>query len=215
MVQAYWKNHLFWSLIILPLLFQGCGTYNFANVMPNIQVVTQKSKAVSVATSDQRHYVLTGTCPPTYVGIRRGGYGNPFRVYTESGLPLADDLTKAVSESLSNRGYKSSPVFVKYTDDYTKILGLLKERKAESSLLFVIKKWDSDTFVNIGLDYEIELTVFNEGMTKLASTSVSEKGDRPGSILFDESVAEREVTNAFKKALETLLNDPKILLAIQ
>ncbi len=38
---------------------------------------------VAVATVDERPYVLNGKNPPTYVGIIRGGFGNPFNRYTE------------------------------------------------------------------------------------------------------------------------------------
>ena len=106
-------------------------------------------------------------------------------------------------------------MYVKYTDDQNKILGLLIERKPERALLFVIKKWESDTYMNIRLVYDIELTVYNAESTKLASASISENKTLPGSFWDPPSAARSEVPRAFKKALQTLLNDPKILLAIQ
>jgi hypothetical protein len=216
-MQASGKN-LFWCLIVLAILLQGCAVgnkYNFSDVGANLQAVPAKVKHFAVATSDQRKVVLSGECAPTYVGMQRAGLGNPWRVNTESGLPLADDLTKAVSESLSKKGYNSLPVYIKYIDDQNKILELLSERKAERALLFIIKKWESDTYMNIGLDYEIELTVYTAELEKIASASISENKDLPGSFWDPPSAARREVPIAFKKALEGLLNDPKVLLAIQ
>jgi hypothetical protein len=216
-MQTSGKN-LFWGFIILAILLQGCAVgnkYNFSDVRADLQIASAKVKNVSVATSDQRKVVMSGECAPTYAGMQRAGFGNPWRVNTESGLPLADDLTKAVSESLSKKGYNSLPVYVKYADDRSRILELLRERKAEKYLLFIIKKWESDTFTNIGLDYEIELTVYNDALIKLASASVAEKRDIPGSAWDPPTAAKREIPLAFKKALENLLNDPKILLAIE
>ena len=216
-MQALGKN-LFWCLIVLVILLQGCAVgnrYNFSDVRADLQVVSANVKHVAIATSDQRKVVLSGECAPTYVGMQRAGFGNPWRVNTESGLPLADDLTKAVSESLSKKGYNSLPVYVKYSDDQSRILELLRERKAERTLLFIIKKWESDTFMNIGVDYEIELTVYNVELVKLASASIAENKDLPGSFWDPPSAARKEIPIAFKKALETLLNDPKVLPVLQ
>ena len=216
-MQASGKN-LFWCLIVLAILLQGCAVgnkYNFSDVRADLQLVPAKVKNVAVATSDQRKVVVSGECAPTYVGMQRAGLGNPWRVNTESGLPLADDLTKAVSESLSKKGYNSIPVYVKYADDQSRILELLGERKAERSLLFIIKQWESDTYMNIGLDYEIELTVYDEELVKLASVSIAEDRDLPGSFWDPPSAARMEVPIAFKKVIETLLNDPNILHVIQ
>ena len=216
-MQASGKN-LFWCLIVLVILLQGCAVgnrYNFSDVRADLQVVSANVKHVAIATSDQRKVVLSGECAPTYVGMQRAGFGNPWRVNTESGLPLADDLTKAVSESLSKKGYNSLPVYVKYSDDQSRILELLRERKAERALLFIIKKWESDTFMNIGVDYEIELTVYNAELVKLASASIAENKDLPGSFWDPPSAARKEIPIAFKRALETLLNDPKVIPVLQ
>jgi hypothetical protein len=212
------EKNLFWFLIVLVILLQGCAVgnkYNFSEVGADLQGVPAQVKHVAVATSDQRRVILSGECASTYVGMQRAGLGNPWRVNTESGLPLADDLTKAVSESLSKKGYDPLPVYIKYSDDQSRILELLRERKAERSLLFTIKRWESDTYMNIGLEYEIELIVYNAGLEKLASVSVAESKNLPGSFWDPPSAARREVPIAFKKALETLLNDPKVLLVIQ
>jgi len=211
-------KNLFWCLIVIALILQGCAVgnkYNFSDVRADLQVAPAKVKQIAVATSDQRKVVISKECPPTYVGMQRAGLGNPWRINTDSGLPLADDVTKAVTESLAQKGYKLLPVYVKYTDSQSSVLESLKERKAERALLFIIKKWESDTYRNIGLDYEIELTVYNADLVKLASASAAENKTLPGSFWDPPAAARREVPIAFKKVLEALLNDTKILAALQ
>ena len=216
-MKVYGKN-LFWCLFGLAIFLQGCAVgnvYNLSNVRADLQGVSAQVKHVAVATSDQRRVVVTGECAPTYIGMQRAGFGNPWRVNTASGLPLADDVTKAVSESLSKKGYNPLPVYIKYSDDESRISELLGAKKAERSLLFTIKKWESDTYMNIGLDYEIELTVYNRELEKLASARVVENKNLPGSFWDPPLAAKREVPMAFKAALEALLNDPKVLRVIQ
>ncbi len=212
------RKNIFGCLILCVFILNGCAVgnvYNFSDTKADLQISPAKGKSAAVATHDQRAAILSGECGPAYVGIQRAGFGNPWRVNTESGLPFADDLTKAVSESLSARGYRSLPVYIKYSDDRTKILELMKANKAERNLLFIIKKWESDTYTNIGLNYEIELNVFDANLIKLASTSIAEVKNIPGSAWDPPRAARREVPLAFKQVLENLLNDPKIQLVIQ
>ena len=212
------KGTLFGCLVLAFIFLNGCAVgnrYNLSDARPDIQVTSPKIKNVAVAASDQRKVVLSGECDPSYVGMQRGGFGNPFRVSTESGLPLADELTKSVSESLSQKGYNSVPVYIKYGKDPGLIAPLLKESKADRYLLFVIKKWESDTYQNIGLEYEIELTVYDSDMQKKASVSVAEHKDIPGSAWNPPAAAKEQVPIAFKNVLEKLLNYPAILAAIQ
>jgi len=70
------------------------------------------NETVGVATLDQRPYVLSGNKKPSFVGLSRGGYGNPFDVETPKSAPLADEISESVSRSLAERGFKSSVVKV-------------------------------------------------------------------------------------------------------
>jgi hypothetical protein len=65
------------------------------------------------------------------------------------------------------------------------------------------------------LTYEVELNVYDENLIKLASASIAEVKNIPGSAWDPPRAARREVPLAFKQVLEILLNDPKIKLAIQ
>src|SRR2546428_9600965 len=78
------------------LLLSGCAIgnrYAYQTVVASPQV--SGTTAVSIATYDQREYVRSGTKDPQFVGLQRGGYGNPFDVRTEGDRPLADAMTTA------------------------------------------------------------------------------------------------------------------------
>ena len=72
--------------------------YRFAETREDINVAGQKS--IAVASVDKRHTVVVGESPPEYVGMQRGGFGNPFNVTTESDLPFADAVSKSISLTL-------------------------------------------------------------------------------------------------------------------
>jgi hypothetical protein len=202
----------------LGFLAQGCAVgnkYNFTDIRADLQVSSTRQSNVAVATLDQRQDILSGTCPPTYVGMQRGGFGNPWRVNTLSDLPLAEDMTKAVSESLAKKGFKTTPVIVVHTLSEQQAKQALSAKQAERSILIVIKKWESDTYMNIGLDYYLRLMVLGSNQTTLAETFTAENKTIPGSFWDPPSAAKEQIPIAFKQALEKLLNDPKIIAALE
>lgn len=212
------QKKLFLCLVLFVLMLSGCAVgnvYNFTDTRADIKYSLVSGKSAAVATHDQRADVVKGICDPSYVGMQRAGFGNPWRVHTASGLPFADDVTKAVAESLSGKGYQAIPVFVKAADDRARVMELMRANKAERNLLFIVKKWESDTYTNIGLTYDVELNVFDEDMNKLAEVSAVENKTIPGSVWDPPSAARREIPLAFQQILENLLNNQKIRMSLQ
>ena len=90
--------------IIIAGLSGGCAVgqkYHYDNVIGDLYV--SGNKTIGVVTQDKRPYILSGKKTINFVGIMRGGYGNPFNVVTESGQPLVDDMTQSICLSLSKR----------------------------------------------------------------------------------------------------------------
>ena len=205
-------------LLFLALLLQGCAAgnvYKLSDVRATLQASPPKDNSVAVATLDKRDVIVSKRCPPTYIGMQRAGLGNPWRVNTASGLPLSDDVTKAVSESLAIRGYRAIPVTVSYDLTEQKVKELLIQKEADRSIFIIIKQWESDTYTNIGLTYDIALMVFGPNQTLLAETSVADTRNIAGSFLNPPAAAKEKVPEAFRAVLEALLNDSKVIAALQ
>ena len=217
MKKANYKYFLF-IFCLLALFTQGCAVgnkYNFADTRADLQVSGSRQVNVAVATLDKREAVVSGECAPTYVGMQRAGFGNPWRVNTQSGQPLADDITMAVSESLTQKGFTALPVYVSFRQTENEALQSLIEKKPQRSVFILLKKWESDTYMNIGLDYELRLKVGDANQAILAETATAEKRSIPGSFWDPPAAAKEQVPIAFKQVLEKLLNDPKVLAALK
>ena len=65
-----------------------------------------------MATQDRREYVLSGNKDPQFVGLQRGGYGNPFDVRTSDDRPLAEDMTTAIVAAMAGRGFQPVPILI-------------------------------------------------------------------------------------------------------
>lgn len=203
---------------LLILLIQGCAIgnkYNFADTRADLQISGSRQVSVAIATLDKREVVVTQECAPTYVGMQRAGLGNPWRVNTNSGLPLADEITKAVSESLTNKGFNTSPVYVSFAQTENEAFKAMLEKKFNRSIFILLKKWESDTYVNIGLEYDLRLKVVNADQSILAETAAAEKKTIEGSFWDPPAAAKEQIPLAFKQVLEKLLNDPKVLAALK
>ena len=66
------------------------------------------SKTFSLEVTDRRPYVTHGKKVPSYLGIYRGGYGNPFDVVNKGKVALADQM-KADLMPASTRAFGTTP----------------------------------------------------------------------------------------------------------
>jgi hypothetical protein len=93
-----------WMLFVL-LGLSGCAVGNqhqYAGVAPDLTLKATHSVAVVVV--DRRPYVVSGDKDPDFVGLQRGGFGNPFDVTTASGKALASDIADDVTAAPQEAG---------------------------------------------------------------------------------------------------------------
>lgn len=199
-------------LILCCVLLASCAIGNQQSYHDAIADINASGNiTVAVGTHDQRQYVLSGQSSPNYVGMQRGGYGNPFNVTTLSGKTLAEDMTASICNSLSARGFKTVAVTVTHSDTRDRVLEKMRAQKSERLLLLSLNEWQSDTYQNTGLAYDIKLDVFDAEGKKLAETALKGNDNLGGSFWNPPAYAKEAVPKAFKEKIEALLNDKNIL----
>jgi hypothetical protein len=204
----------FFLLIIFILSSCAVGNqHNYHDTIANI--TTTGSITVATATHDQRQHILSGQSPPNYVGMQRGGWGNPFNVTTASGKPLADDITTSICNSLSSKGFKAVAVSVSHSDSRDKIMEKMKEAESERLLLFTLNEWQSDTYTNTGLSYDVKIEVFNSNGKRLAEKSIKGDDNLGGSFMNPPAHAKEVIPKAFREKIEVLLNSEDILKTLR
>jgi hypothetical protein len=198
------------------ILAYGCAIgnkYQFADVTADIQAANKIY--VAVASLDQRQTVLSGESPVDYVGMQRGGFGNPFNVTTQSGLPFADAVSQSICQSLKEKGFNAESVLIKLGTPEKGALKQLLAKQAERSIFVNIIQWESDTYSNIGLTYDLTLTVFDENGSAVAQAIAKDTTTIPGSFVNPPAAAREKIPAAFKDMIERLLNDPQVRNALQ
>lgn len=202
--------------LALVLLLAGCAVGNkiqYANGKPTIGI--SGTHAVAVASHDQRPYVVSGDKPVTFVGLQRGGFGNPFNVTTASGGPLADDFSTAIQSALDAKGYSATVVRVTPSESQETVASRLRAAGAERQVWLTLREWKSDTFNSTALIFDVSLRILDGSGAPLADESFSGREDLGGSMLNPPSHAKKAVPDAFRRKLEEWFSNPEIVRALQ
>lgn len=192
------------AFVCIAAVLGGCAfgqKITYSDTVADVEASGNKS--VAVATLDQRPYVITGDKKPSFVGLSRGGYGNPFDVLTVSGAPLADEFSASISRSLSERGFKSSVVKVAASQSRRATIDQLRGAGAERLVLISLKEWKSDKYMRTSLIYDVTVKVFDTAGEELATASFHG----------DEVVG--DVPTAFRSKIEEWFGDSKIVAALK
>ena len=202
-------------LLIAPLLV-GCAVgnrhaYHTVQAEPNVS----GSGALGVATHDQRPYVVNGGKDPQFVGLQRGGFGNPFDIRTAGDRPLAEDMTQALASALKRKGFEAVPVVVAASDSADVVRSKLAQSGAPRAVLLTLREWKSDTYTNTALLYDISLRVVDRNGLALGEKRLQGRDDLGGSAWNPPAHAKQAVPSAFKAKVEELLGDEAIVAALR
>ena len=195
------------------LLLGACavgGTYNYAD-MPIAMQGVSTTGTIAIAVHDTRPYVLSGNKQPGFVGLARGGYGNPFDVATESGGPLAIEIRDALARALKARGATPMAVAIPHSDTNTAARAKLLETRAQRQVLLTLREWKTDTMMSTDLHYDTTLSVYDQSGNQLAHHSL--KGmDALGNL----GLSPKEgISKATAKKLDSLFDDSRIAGALR
>ena len=209
-------GRLFTPLALAALLATGCAVGNVHNYRDAAFPLEKDSgQAVAVAVQDQRPYVLDGNKGPEFVGLSRGGFGNPFSVTTASGQPMADDMARAVASSLETAGYRPTVVPLSPKETLDAVRAKLSAAQTPRSLYLAVREWKSDTYMGTSLTYDLTLSVLDTRGMPLADKSDRGKRDLGGSAWNPPAHARKAAPEMFSKMMGEFLADEGIRKALR
>jgi hypothetical protein len=194
-------------------ILAGCAfgrTYSYADAPISLQGVAS-SGTIAVGVQDARSYVTSGGKPEKFVGLMRGGFGNPFDVNTQSGTPLAVEMRDALAKSLKAKGATVSSVVISPSETASRAKRALMATNSRRLVLITLNEWKSDTMMNTSLYYDVKLDVMDEMGNSLATNQV--KGsDNLGSLGLSPNAG---IGASFVKKLDTLFDDEKVISVLK
>ena len=161
-------------LILACMLLVGCAAGNRYNYREGIASLPLKASSYSVlvlTVEDLRPYVLNGDKKPDFVGLQRGGFGNPFEVTTASGKPLTDDMAVLIASSLEKSGYKV--VISEGKPEMSRVRQLAQENNTDRIVWLKVRDWKSDIYMSIGLKFDLHLAVYDASGKLLGENTLS------------------------------------------
>jgi len=206
------------GVLLMSGVLMACAAGNrhcYDDVVATVQYSATES--IVVATVDQRPYVLKHDKTAQFVGLSRGGYGNPFDITTDSGKPLSDDVTHATAASLRAKGFDVAEVHTEVGDAPTNAVQALQASGKPRGIVIVLREWKSDTYGGTALIYDASLTVYDHAGVALAAASIHGRDDLGGNALTTlnpPAHAKQVIPPAFKAKLEQLLNDASVQAAL-
>ncbi len=166
------------------------------------------SGTVALGVRDARPYVVSGNKPETFVGLMRGGFGNPFDVNTKSGKALATDMRDVIEKAFVKRGMQVSTVTIPPSQDARRAASTIAAAAGRRKVLVTLEEWKSDTMIRTELLFDVTLVVYDDKGAEIARNRL--KGTEPLAPSPHTSAPE-----AFSRKFETLFDDDKIIAALR
>ncbi len=161
---------------------------------------------VTVAVYDQRPYVVNQKKDPNFVGILRGGFGNPFNISTESLKPLAHDMSAALVKAFKKSGAKAAPLYLWPSLNKDQVIQKFKNTNSEKLLLLTLLDWKSDSMCQTVIIFDLEIEVFDKSGRLLANKTT--KGVKNlGSSSGMSSRLKTDLVHAYQEILEELFSN--------
>jgi hypothetical protein len=202
-------------LIIGMAMMSGCAVGNrYDYTSSSVGISDKGSGTIAVGVHDQRSYVVYGSKKPDFVGLQRGGYGNPFDVRTKSKQPFADDLSAVVANSLKGSGFEVTSVEMIASDNNARVKEKLIAVGKEKILLLTVTEWKTDTYMNVKLIYNLAATVLDAKGNVVATSQTQGEEHLGGSFMNPPAHAMQAAPIALSRKVEILLNSKEIKNAL-
>ena len=194
----------------IAFILGGCAfgqKYSYqGSAVPMARIAANGS--VAIAVHDKRPYVVSRNKPESFVGLSRGGFGNPFDVNTASGQPMAIEMRDSIAGSMRAKGIDVKPITIDPSDSTDKAQRALVGTGARKLVLVTLTEWKSDIMISAALIFDASVVVMNEKGDELARARINGRdnlGPSPHS----------SVGQAFSRKFEAMFDDEKIVQALK
>lgn len=202
-------------LMFLVLWLSGCAVgnkYQYQTSSIALPVRTDSGTTVILTVEDGRPYVLSGEKPASFIGLQRGGFGNPFDVSTATGRSMTEDMAEAIETSLVDAGYKV--VNAMGEANLEKLVKRAVEDGASRILLLKVRDWKSDIYLAITLHCDLELRIYDAQGVQLAENEMRFVEEVGGGLIGD-SANSQFMSDEFSKRIGYLFNRKSIRDSLQ
>jgi hypothetical protein len=198
------------AALALAASLTGACHQGYAYHQVHVDLPVAGTDSVAIGTLDQREAVIRQGRGPEFVGVLQESAGTTLTVTTESGAPLASDISKVIQRSLDSSGFAAEPLELSSNLTQQQAFERLRSTGRKHLVLLVVRRWESETDKNTELYFDLSLSVYNapgalKGQSEAHGT---DQFAASGSSSFDE--VESVLTDALGRKLSMLFSEQKI-----
>jgi hypothetical protein len=198
-------------IVSMGLLLGACAfgrTYDYKQFPLELPVGQVAQQPLALAVQDRRPYVVSGAKAESFVGLRRGGFGNPFDMHTTGRVAFADDFRETLAGPLKAKGFQITAVRLSPADSPATVKRKLAASGLRKIVVVTLAEWKTDILRSTDLHYDVTLSVLDEKGVQLASKAT--KG------LDELGPTGREgLERAFARKFAELFEDEKVAAALR
>lgn len=209
------RRHL-GAVLLTSVLAFGCGSGSrvaYDSVQINLPFVGKQH--VAVATLDERPSVKSGEHPPSFTGTVRTDAGAASPVATASGRAFADDVSEVVARGLGRSGYRVDRVTPSASHSAEQIFEALEATGASHLVLVVVREWQTVTFQNTEVRYDLALQIRNPAGALQGESSRRGTDQLPPAHSDAEDARAGASRNALEQKLNLLFAEPRVVAAFE
>ncbi|MDH3410219.1 MAG: hypothetical protein OER22_14930 [Gammaproteobacteria bacterium] len=200
------------GLSFILLAVTGCAVGNqYDYRSASVALPLAGTGELGIGVIDNRSYVLSGDKEPNFIGLQRGGYGNPFNVTTASGNSLTQDMSESLENALRNSGYTVTGLQIASADPAA-VTSAIAQSGVAKNIVLTVTEWKTDIYMNMTLHFDLLLEVVTKQGDTVASNQMQGE-EKIGGGAF-EGQNSRTAAAAFETKIGRLFNDPEILGAL-
>jgi len=200
--------------IVLSLVV-GCGGTGVAYDRVQINLPFVGKQHIAVAALDQRPSIRSGEHTATFTGTLRSDAAHSVDVATASGHAFADDVSEVVARGLSRSGYWVDRVTLDASLSEQQAFGELRGTEASHLALLVIREWETTTFQNTEVRYDLDLEIKNSAGALQGESSRRGSDQLPPAHSDSEDARERAIQSALEQKLNLLFAEPRVVSAFE
>ncbi|HEY6723486.1 MAG TPA: hypothetical protein VI197_05615 [Polyangiaceae bacterium] len=208
-------RHLGAALLTAALVL-GCASGTqvaYDRVQINLPFVGKRH--VAVAALDLRASLKNGEHDANVTGSVRTDAQTASPVATASGAAFADDVSEVIARGLGRSGYRVDRLTPAGSLSEAQVFAELEGTGATHLVLLVIREWQTLTFQNTEVRYDLTLEIRNP------AGALQAESDRRGSDQLapahsdSEDARERASQSALEQKLNLLFAEPRVVAAFQ
>lgn len=193
----------------------GCGGTGVAYDRVQINLPFVGKQHIAVAALDQRPSVKSGEHAATFTGTLRSDASQVVDVPTASGSAFADDVSEVVAQGLTRSGYWVDRVTVDPSLSEQQAFGELRGTEASHLVLLVVREWETSTFQNTEVRYDLDLEVRNAAGALQGESSRRGSDQLPPAHSDSADARERASQSALEHKLNLLFAEPRVVAAFE